>query len=88
MTKTDLTRSLARKSVAIQGVQAVNEIVRSNQLTEADDLPAPTCDEVKAALDVVRRYRASGLDSNLLAETMRGRNEDFNRSYPEQFTSG
>lgn len=64
----------------------MNEIVRSNQLTEVDDLPAPTCDEVKAALDVVRRYRASGLDSNLLAETMRGRNEDFNRSYPEQFT--
>ena len=30
----------------------MNEIVLSNQLTDADDLPAPTFDEVKNALEM------------------------------------
>ncbi|MEM9105419.1 MAG: GTP cyclohydrolase FolE2 [Pseudomonadota bacterium] len=63
----------------------MNEIVLSNQLANADDLTAPTPDEVKAALDVIRRHRALALDGAFLPETASGRTEGFHRSYPEDF---
>ena len=62
----------------------MNEIVLSNQLTEADDLDAPTHDEVKNALEVIRRHRAFGLDEELV-KSMRSNEQALNRSYPEQF---
>lgn len=63
----------------------MNEIVHSNQLRDVDDLPAPTCDEVKAALDVIRRHGALGLDDDIHYEPAHGGGEDLNRSYPEEF---
>jgi len=63
----------------------MNEIILSNQLSDAAELPAPTCEEVKAALDVLRRHRALGLDGDLHPEPARGGGEDLNRSYPDEF---
>ncbi|MCY6382208.1 GTP cyclohydrolase FolE2 [Hoeflea prorocentri] len=63
----------------------MNEIVLANQLTEAEDLPAPTRDEVAAALDILRRHGALALDDDLLTEAARGDSRNLNRSYPEDF---
>lgn len=63
----------------------MNEIILSNQLPDADDLPAPTGEEVKVALDVIRRHRALGLNGDLHPEPVRGGGDDLNRRYPEKF---
>ncbi|MEY8120706.1 MULTISPECIES: GTP cyclohydrolase FolE2 [unclassified Falsihalocynthiibacter] len=62
----------------------MNYIVLSNQLPEADDLPAPTYDEVKSALEIIKRSSVLRLDDDL-SGSIRSYRADLNRSYPEQF---
>lgn len=59
----------------------MNEIVRPTQLTNADELPVPTADEVNYALDIISRRKALGLDDEL-DRKLRDKTAELNRSYP------